>query len=146
MKRILYFLVTFIEIVCLAGAYIFNYFTVRKLGMVRWVNYQTTQLTEKYPLGILEVAAGIMFVLGVVLAFRLFWKKRKQLKLFSWGVLLADLVMVIGYTGFIITKSFETLRAYHFVCLLLILSCFLQLVKVLSAPLVLKKKEIIDEE
>ena len=38
MKKIIYVIISVLQIALLAGAYIFNYFTVKKLGVNRFVN------------------------------------------------------------------------------------------------------------
>lgn len=46
MKKIIYTFLDLLTIAFLIGGYVFQYFTRKKLGMLRWVNYQNMQIQK----------------------------------------------------------------------------------------------------
>ena len=53
MKKIIYIFLDLLTIAFLIGGYAFQYFTRKKLGMLRWVNYQNMQI-QKNPVYIVS--------------------------------------------------------------------------------------------
>ena len=69
MKKIGYILALVLEIAALAGAYIIHYFTRRKLGMVRYLNFKNMTWERDYPMGPLKT--GCVAVVAVLIRKRL---------------------------------------------------------------------------
>ena len=63
----------FITIAFLIGGYVFQYFTRKKLGMLRWVNYQNMQIQKNPVYDILKyitVAAAIVLIVLIIVGYR----------------------------------------------------------------------------
>ena len=54
MKKIIYICLDLLTIAFLIGGYAFQYFTRKKLGMLRWVNYQNMQLQKNHVYDVLK--------------------------------------------------------------------------------------------
>lgn len=54
MKKIIYICLDLLTIAFLIGGYVFQYFTRKKLGMLRWVNYQNMQLQKNHVYDVLK--------------------------------------------------------------------------------------------
>ena len=64
MKKIIYTFLDLLTIAFLIGGYVFQYFTRKKLGMLRWVNYQNMQI-QKNP-----VTAAIVLIVLIIVGYR----------------------------------------------------------------------------
>ena len=63
MKKIIYTFLDLLTIAFLIGGYVFQYFTRKKLGMLRWVNYQNMQVH-------ITVAAAIVLIVLIIVGYR----------------------------------------------------------------------------
>lgn len=79
-KKALKIILTILGAGCLVGAYIIHYFAERKLGMVRWLNFQVVQYKKAMPLDTIEIVVICAVVLLFLVAALLLYKNRKQLK------------------------------------------------------------------
>ena len=77
MKKIGYILALVLEIAALAGAYIIHYFTRRKLGMVRYLNFKNMTWERDYPMGALKTGCVAVVAVLTVLVLLLFSEKEK---------------------------------------------------------------------
>lgn len=140
MKKIRYVLFDLLTLAFLAGAYVFQYFVKRKLGMVRWLNYKNMKLKESIPLDqwkyiaviIVAVLAGIVIV-GCV-------KNRKNLDKIDRVMQGVLLVLVAVYAGFTFTKSVEILNSYYFIMPLLGMAALMQVLRNGTAWICSRKK------
>ena len=66
MKKILFVFLDLLSIAFLAGGYAIQYFTKRKLGMVRWVVFKNKQLQEQMPVDVLKYAAAAFVLILAV--------------------------------------------------------------------------------
>ena len=57
----------FLSLCSLIGAYAVNYFTVRKIGMLRWVNYYTNHFQKACPAETVKLALSLLLLPGVCL-------------------------------------------------------------------------------
>ena len=71
MKKIIYTFLDLLTIAFLIGGYVFQYFTRKKLGMLRWVNYQNMQKNPVYDiLKYITVAAAIVLIVLIIVGYR----------------------------------------------------------------------------
>ena len=119
------------SICSLIGAYAVNYFTVRKIGMLRWVNYYTNHFQKACPAATVKLALSLLLLLGVCL---LLLACRKKWALFSparkAGVFLMLIPLAVHFFC-LFRLSVKTTRAIYFILLLTGLSVLLQMFKVL---------------
>lgn len=139
MKKFLYILSDIFIILFYAGAYLIQSFTRRKLGMLRWYNYNESKWKEMMPIEILRFVVPIIFVVLVLLLIRRYFKK-KRIKLFSLCVMGVLIIMTVFYLFFTITQSPETIRSYYLGLPLIGLAALIQYLKALIVCLIAEKK------
>lgn len=72
-KKIIYTFFDLLTIAFLIGGYMFQYFTRKKLGMLRWVNYQNMQIQKNPVYDILKyitVAVAIVLIVLIIVGYR----------------------------------------------------------------------------
>lgn len=72
-KKIIYTFLDLLTIAFLIGGYMFQYFTRKKLGMLRWVNYQNMQIQKNPVYDILKyitVAVAIVLIVLIIVGYR----------------------------------------------------------------------------
>lgn len=72
MKKIIYTFLDLLTIAFLIGGYVFQYLR-KKLGMLRWVNYQNMQIQKNPVYDILKyitVAAAIVLIVLIIVGYR----------------------------------------------------------------------------
>ncbi len=131
MKKILMIICDFFTLAFLIGGYIVQYFTRKKLGMMRWINFNTYKYQEKLPLDILKYVAVVVVIIFTLLIMIRFAKKRKAIKSLDRLMLIIMLIVILLYVVITIFTSKETLSAYYFVMPLLGMAALVQLIKVL---------------
>ena len=73
MKKIIYTFLDLLTIAFLIGGYVFQYFTRKKLGMLRWVNYQNMQIQKNPVYDILKyitVTPAIVLIVLIIVGYR----------------------------------------------------------------------------
>ena len=101
MKKIIYTFLDLLTIAFLIGGYVFQYFTRKKLGMLRWVNYQNMQIQKNPVYDILKyitVAAAIVLIVLIIVGYR----KKKELWIFT-GMIVLILILnhIFGWSSYL---------------------------------------------
>mgnify|MGYP007027120032 FL=1 len=117
MKKVLLFLCYVVSAGLFVGAYEIDYYTAAKLGMNRWVNFNTAALLEKYPLDTMVLALGVaMLVLIAIGAVR--WVARKrELRLYVPFTVFAAACAAVWFFHFRATSGVSDNHAYYFILL-----------------------------
>lgn len=142
MKKILYILVTVLEIVCFAGAYIVNYFTRKKMGMARYVVYKNQGWRTRYPLELIMYGVIAMIAVFAVFTLIVYIRNRKKAGKLIPTMNFVMLILDIWYIWFTLSNSTDTLRSYYFMSLLFALTAGLQTIKTCAATIMGNKKKI----
>ena len=111
MKKIIYICLDLLTIAFLIGGYAFQYFTRKKLGMLRWVNYQNMQLQKNHVYDILKyitVAAAMVLIVLIIVGYR---------------------ILGIIYLGITVLKSIESFSAYYFLMPFLGAATLMQIIR-----------------
>ncbi|CUX31262.1 hypothetical protein [Clostridium sp. C105KSO13] len=130
----LYIAVTILEVLFLAGSYIVDYFTRKKMGMARFVIYKNYAWEEKYPMVTLSyiviIALSILTVAVVILFLRvIFLKKSQRTDRREYIMVGIMILLTLLYVCFTLACSKETQRSYYFVSALYGIAAVLQIVK-----------------
>lgn len=128
-KWILYLLADILMIGCYAGACLFQNFTKKKLGMLRWLNFTETRIMEKVPIDILKYVVPIIVLVIAILVAKYYISKRKTKHWFAGAMVLVMLVVSLFYLGFTVTQSTGTYRAYYFMLPCIGAAALVQLIK-----------------
>ena len=128
MKKIIYTFLDLLTIAFLIGGYVFQYFTRKKLGMLRWVNYQNMQIQKNPVYDILKyitVAAIVLIVLSIV-GYR---KKKELLGKIDFVMIVIMQILGISYLEITVLKSIESFPAYYFLMLFLGAATLMQIIR-----------------
>lgn len=115
MKRVLFVLLDLLAAACLIGGYIVQYFTKRKLGMMRWVTFKTSKIQEAMPVDILKYIAVIVVLLLAVIIIRSFIRKRTDLGMTDVVMAAVMAILTLVYLGFTLFLTSEVIRSYYLV-------------------------------
>lgn len=129
MKRILFALLDLLTIAFLAGGYVMQYFTKRKLGMVRWVNFQERKIQEAIPVDVVKYAAVIVVLLLTIMVVRGFMKKRKSIGKIDTVMMAVLGILVLVYLGFTLFLTIEVTRVYFLILPMVGAAALLQVIR-----------------
>ncbi len=121
--------ITVLEILLLIGAYVFNYFTGKKMGMARYVVYMSQSFEKAYPMElIINLSIIIILVLTLGIVFYFFKNKKwdSKCKIVNFCLTICTSGFFIG---FMLTQSRDVLRAYYYLGAFFGLIALLQIIK-----------------
>ncbi len=124
----------------LIGAYVVNYFTVKKLGMVRYVNFYINKWENTYPVNTMKYSTVAVFLLLTVLILLIYLKKKENLSKYTMFICGITVLATFIFVGYICICSKETMRAYYFIAILLGAANLIQIIK--AGIAICLKKEI----
>lgn len=129
MKKIGYIVTIILQAAVLAGAWIVHYFTERRLGMVRYLNYKNMVWEREYPVEILKITGMITALLLTVFVFFLFLKKKGKASRLTIAMCIGMIVLTVLYTGYTIRWSDQEMTDYYFISILFLIAAIIQIVK-----------------
>lgn len=129
MKKISYIFFDLLTIAFLIGAYAIQYFTKKKLGMLRWVNYHNMQFQKNAVYGIVKYITVVVAIVLIVLIIAGYKKKKEMLGKIDLVMIMVMSVLGIVYLGITIFKSIEILTAYYFLMPLFGAATLMQIVR-----------------
>ncbi len=132
MRKVVSIITSILQIALLAGTYIFHYFTVRKQGMNRFVNFYNMKWSKAYPLETLKWISISGMICLTILMLGLYWKKKEKMNLEIRLSAVIMTVLSIGYIGFALLLDATKMKAYYFVSLMLGVTALIQIVKVFA--------------
>lgn len=140
MKKLGYVLMVLLEAAALAGAYIINYFTNKKMGMARWVIYKNQGWERDYPIDTLKTAVMAVLILLTILVFLFFLKRKQEAGKLLISMNVVMILLTLLYVSYTVISSRETMRAYYFLSLLFGIAAAVQILKTGAAVLMCGKK------
>ena len=140
MKKLGYVLMVLLEAAALAGAYIINYFTNKKMGMARWVIYKNQGWERDYPMDTLKTAVMAVLILLTILLFLFFLKRKREAGKLLISMNVVMILLTLLYVSYTVISSRETMRAYYFLSLLFGIAAAVQILKTGAAVLMCGKK------
>lgn len=140
MKKLGYVLMVLLKAAALAGAYIINYFTNKKMGMARWVIYKNQGWERDYPMDTLKTAVMAVLILLTILVFLFFLKRKQEAGKLLISMNVVMILLTLLYVSYTVISSRETMRAYYFLSLLFGIAAAVQILKTGAAVLMCGKK------
>ena len=106
----------------------FQYFTRKKLGMLRWVNYQNMQIQKNPVYDILKyiTVAAIVLIVLIIVGYR---KKKELLGKIDFVMIVIMQILGISYLGITVLKSIESFPAYYFLMPFLGAATLMQIIR-----------------
>lgn len=133
MRKILYIITDFFIAALLAGAYMIQYYTKRKLGMNRWVVYKTSKIKEQVPAEMLRYAVLAAVLVLMALLIVQYGKRRRECKKTVLFMVIMSTVLSAGYLAFVLVLSEEDTHAYYLMLPLIVLAGLIQIIKTFLA-------------
>lgn len=128
-NKIIYSALLVLQILLYVGAYIVHYFTVRKLGMNRYMAYLNKKIEMALPIQEI-IDAGVMVLLVSTLVLScLAMRHRKKIKKIFILMFIVVMITVLLYCYYAIVVDVQMRRAYYVLCILFLLGGTIQLVK-----------------
>ena len=114
-----------LTVILMAGAYVLHYFSLRKLGMVRWLNFHSQNIENAIPLNVVKFTVlAIAVILIAVLAWRILKSPQRT------GGAIANVVLAIlvaaAYALVVFSISREVTKAYVFITIIVGVAASLQ--------------------
>ncbi|WP_315166249.1 hypothetical protein [Metaclostridioides mangenotii] len=125
MKKIINYLLAFLQFVLIVYCIAVQYFTETRMGMVRHVMFKNREWATNYPLESLLKFFSITLVLSIIFSFLLVVKKRAKISSFSL-IVFSSLSLYFLYAF-----SVESYTSYYFTILGLIAIILVQVLMVL---------------
>nr|WP_296032526.1 hypothetical protein [uncultured Dorea sp.] len=129
MKKIVYILLDLLTVVFMIGAYAVQYFTRKKLGMLRWVNYQNMQIQKNAVYGILKYITVVVAIIFIVMIIAGYKKKKAMMRKLDLVMIVIMSLLGIFYLGITVLKSIEVLPAYYFLMPLVGAAVLMQIIR-----------------
>lgn len=125
-KKVFYWISSVLQLILLVSAFGIQYFSMNKMGMMRYVVFMNHKWEEQYPIASLQYAAVALLVAFAAAAYLKYAKIKTALTMIVMQAV-TTLVFVVFTLGF----STESFRSYYFISLILAMVAFIQGVKVL---------------
>ena len=138
-KKICYVVTTILECLLLIGAYMVNYFTQSKMGMLRHVIHKNYVWEEKYPIENIINATIIAFIILMLIVLILYMKRRIILKNIVTIMVITMIIFVLSFVGFMLMYSAEEIRAFYYMSFIFGIAVLIQIIKTFISVLVCKK-------
>lgn len=129
MKKVIYIFLDLLTIAFLIGAYVIQYFTSKKLGMLRWVNYHNMQIQKNAVYGILKYITVVAAIVLIVLIIAGYKKKKDMMGKIDLVMIVIMQILGIIYLGITVLKSIEVLPAYYFLMPLIGAATLMQIIR-----------------
>ena len=131
MNKIVNHILSFLQLIILAIVFLVQYFSIRKMGMMRHVVYTNQKWEANYPIATYELGAiAVVAIIALIVGIKLFVKLKSENKDAIWMKIFAlQMVVAIIYIGFSLIYSTEQIRSYYYINIGLLLTVFLQTMK-----------------
>ncbi len=129
MKRLLYILLDLLTAAFLIGAYVIQYFAERKLGMLRWMNYQNMQFQKNASYGLLKyiiVLAALVLIVLIILGYK---KKKEMMGKSDLLMMVTMSILELVYLYVTLLLSVEKMVSYYLLMPLVGASVLMQIIR-----------------
>lgn len=129
MKKAIYILLDLLTAAFMIGAYVIQYFTKRKLGMLRWVNYQNMQFQKNAAYGILKYITAVVALVLILVILKNYRKKKARMKKTDYVMMLIMSILEIAYLYVTIFWSTEKIASYYLLMPLIGAAVLMQIIR-----------------
>jgi hypothetical protein len=134
MKKIFYWIFTILQVFFLITAFGVQYFSMNKMGMMRYVVYINREWESQYPIAALQYAVFTFLVLMSVVI--ILYIKTKKDNYFTdkelLSMLIGEVIITLTFVFFTLANSTESYRSYYFMSMILAITALIQNIKVLA--------------
>lgn len=130
-----------LQVLLLVGTYVVNYFTRKRMGMLRFVIYKNINWEQSYPIEQLQYLAIIIFAVLMILVLAIYLKRKSQLSKNILNMNIIMVILILIYSGFNLLYSTEDFRAFYFMSVMLAVVTFIQIVKIFFSIILFKNNK-----
>ena len=141
LNKIFYIILTMLQVLLLVGTYVVNYFTRKRMGMLRCVIYKNINWEQSYPIEQLQYLAIIIFAVLMILVLAIYLKRKSQLSKNILNMNIIMVILILIYSGFNLLYSTEDFRAFYFMSVMLAVVTFIQIVKIFFSIILFKNNK-----
>ena len=137
-KKIFYWVSTILQALFLIAAFVIQYFSMKRMGMMRYVVFKNHEWETQYPIVSLKYAS-IAFLIILCAAVTLYVKTKKTEYIKGKKaqlMLIAGVILTLSFVLFTLIFSTENYRSYYFTSLILAIVALIQHIKIFLASLV----------
>lgn len=132
MKKFFYTAITILQALLLISIPIIEYFSTKKMGMMRYMVYQNQLWQKQYPITTLKyIAISIFIVLIMISLIFYFRKSNAAFRKISLPIIIVNVILTVVFIFFTLAYSTSSFRAYYFICISLATATFIQNIKIL---------------
>ncbi|KKY02536.1 hypothetical protein VN21_02675 [Paraclostridium benzoelyticum] len=128
-KKIFYVLLTLVEAIMLVGAYLVNYFTHAKMGMLRHVAHKNYVWEQQYSIQNIKYVSILVVVILMLIVLRMYLKRKHILEKIVTIMNVTMVVFVIAFATFILMYSSEEIRAFYYMSAIFGIVTLIQIIK-----------------
>ncbi|WP_250675530.1 hypothetical protein LZ906_002500 [Paraclostridium ghonii] len=128
-RKIFYILTNILQLLMLVGAYMVNYFTHTKMGMLRHVVHKNYVWEQKYPIATIKYAAILSIVILMLIVLILYLKRKPMLEKVVTVMSITMIVFVLIFSAFTLIYSSEEVRAFYYISSILGVIALIQIIK-----------------
>lgn len=140
-NKIFYIVSTIIEIVLLIGAYMVNYFTTRRMGMLRHVIHKNYVWEEIYPITNIKYIVIILLFILMLLVLLIYYKRKDNLQKIVTTINITMVIVIFSFIGFLLIFSPEQIKAFYYISFILGVLTLVQVIKSFVAVIYFKKSK-----
>lgn len=129
MKRLLYIILDLLTVAFLVGAYVIQYFTKRKLGMLRWMNYQNMQFQKNASYGILKYITVLVALVLIILVIFGYKKRKEMMGKLNLVMIIIMSILEVVYLYVTVLLSTEKIASYYLVMPLIGAAVLMQIIR-----------------
>lgn len=133
MKKAFYWVSTILQVVFLIAACGIQFFSMKKMGMMRYVVYINHVWEDQYPIPALQYAAIAFLVLFsvIILLYVKIKKSNYTMGKKVLSMLIMEVIITLAFVFFTLAYSTESYRSYYFISLILAIITLIQDIKIL---------------
>ena len=128
-KKIFYILTTLLQVLLLIGAYTVNYFTHKKMGMLRHVVHKNYVWENQYSIANIQYGAIISLFILMILVLIFYLKRKSTLKEIVTIMNITMIIAVLSFTAFVLIYSTVEIRAFYYISFIFYLTTLIQIIK-----------------
>ena len=114
MKKAGCILLDILTVAFLIGAYAIHYFTKRKMGMLRWINYHNMQIQKAAVYDVWKYITVIAAIVLIMLVVMRYMKKKEFHTKLNFVMLIIMIVLGILYFWLTVFQSVGSIASYYF--------------------------------
>ena len=128
-KKVFYILVTIVEALMLVAAYLVNYFTHAKMGMLRHVVHKNYIWEQEYPIQTIKYVSILALAILMLIVLIMYLKRKHMLKKIVTIMNITMILFVIAFATFVLVCSSEEIRAFYYMSTIFGVVTLIQIIK-----------------